>query len=896
MNSFPKQTPFLSENKPEFDYSIESLGQRFPNEQERHAFFRHQLNVWLHDPALSQREDFPQGTIDAILHLSDPPYYTACPNPFLHDTVKQWQTERPVTQEERLVGPCIDLPVSTKTDKSYTLHTYHSKIPATTLEHLIDHFCVAGDVVLDCFCGSGVTGVACANVTARGKTVRAVLLDLSPAATFITYNYLFPVEPAQLQADGNALLSQLAPLYQSLYHDERGAFEYTIYSDVFTCANCAESVTFWDGVLDVAAMQLKSNFYCTHCGAQMTKGSQSRRQASWYDSLLQGIVTQAQQVPVARKYGRELRILLPDERQQAAESRAVASRADVPVIPWPAGANLSQPKRSHGISHMHHLFTPRNLTALAHLWQAAGNYASQRQLRFAMTAFMLKTGSRLHNIGFKRGGINLAGQLPNTYYLPNLSAERHIGQLFADKLKGLAAFYAGTTALNQHQPTTVISTGSATRLDLPDNSIDYCLTDPPFGGFVHYGELNFVWEAWLGVMANRTTEAIVHEPDGKDYTAYHALMTRSFREIYRVLKPGKWLTLVFHNSKNVVWSIIQEALFQAGFIVADVRAATRGQGSYKQMTSAIAIQTDLLVSAYKPADLVEQQAKLEAGSTEGVWEFVRAHLQQLPVFVASAGKAELLSERQNYLLFDRMIAFHVQRGLTVPMSAAEFYQGLLQRFPEREGMYFLPEQAAEYDRLRMTVSEVLQLSLIITDESSAIQWLKQQLLKKPQTFQELHPQFMRELGGWQKHEKSLELLDLLEENFLRYDGKGDVPNAIHGYLSSNYKELRNRAKDDAELQAKAKDRWYVPDPNKATDLEKLRDKTLLREFEEHRTTKQKQLKVFRLEAVRAGFKKAWQDRNYATIVAVAEKIPESVLQEDAKLLMWYDQALTRTGQ
>ena len=87
-----------------------------------------------------------------------------------------------------------------------------------------------------------------------------------------------------------------------------------------------------------------------------------------------------------------------------------------------------------------------------------------------------------------------------------------------------------------------------------------------------------------------------------------------------------------------------------------------------------------------------------------------------------------------------------------------------------------------------------------------------------------------------------------------------------------------------------------PDPNKAGDLEKLRERTLMREFEEYRESKQKRLKVFRLEAVRAGFKKAWQERDYAVIIAVARKIPEKILQEDPKLLMWYDQALTRTGE
>jgi len=106
-------------------------------------------------------------------------------------------------------------------------------------------------------------------------------------------------------------------------------------------------------------------------------------------------------------------------------------------------------------------------------------------------------------------------------------------------------------------------------------------------------------------------------------------------------------------------------------------------------------------------------------------------------------------------------------------------------------------------------------------------------------------------------------------------------------------DIRTSGTVDPALKSKAKDRWYVPDPNKAGDLEKLRERTLLREFEEYRESKQKRLKVFRLEAVRAGFKKAWQERDYATIIAVARKISEKVLQEDPKLLMWYDQAVTR---
>jgi hypothetical protein len=91
----------------------------------------------------------------------------------------------------------------------------------------------------------------------------------------------------------------------------------------------------------------------------------------------------------------------------------------------------------------------------------------------------------------------------------------------------------------------------------------------------------------------------------------------------------------------------------------------------------------------------------------------------------------------------------------------------------------------------------------------------------------------------------------------------------------------------------AKDRWYVPDPNRARDLEKLREAALHKEFEIYKQNGSKKLKVFRLEAVRAGFGKAWHDKDYGTIIEAAKKIPETVLQEDPKLLIYYDNALDR---
>ena len=94
----------------------------------------------------------------------------------------------------------------------------------------------------------------------------------------------------------------------------------------------------------------------------------------------------------------------------------------------------------------------------------------------------------------------------------------------------------------------------------------------------------------------------------------------------------------------------------------------------------------------------------------------------------------MIAERQGYLLFDRMVAFHVQRGIAVPLSAAEFHAGLTRRFPERDGMYLSPEQASDYDRKRMEAQEVQQLEFFVSDERSAIQWVTNSTRRATQDF------------------------------------------------------------------------------------------------------------------------------------------------------------------
>jgi hypothetical protein len=362
-----------------------------------------------------------------------------------------------------------------------------------------------------------------------------------------------------------------------------------------------------------------------------------------------------------------------------------------------------------------------------------------------------------------------------------------------------------------------------------------------------------------------------------------------------VLKPGRWMTVVFSNTQAAVWNGIRTALQEAGFVIANVSALNKVQGSFNAVSNATSVKQDLVITAYKPNGGLEARFIKAGGQVDSVWDFVRTHLGYLPSVKMKGGELEFIQERDPRIIFDRMVAWFVKHGFAVPLSSQEFQAGLSQRFEPRDGMIFLPDQAAEYDKKRMQVAAAPQVEMFVSDERSAIDWLSDFLKKRPSTYSEITSEYMPVIGAAKKKGEVIpELARLLDENFIQYDGMGEVPSQIHAYLSSNHKDQRNLDKSNFALIAKAKDRWYVPDPNKAQDLEKKREKTLLKEFETYKAFTGRKIKESRLEVLRTGFRAAWASKDYTTIISVANKLPDETLQEDEKLLTLYDLALTRT--
>ena len=832
-------------------------------------------------------EGFPIGSDEDVIALSDAPYYTACPNPFVGEYILENGTPYEETTDNYQCEPFTSDVSEGKHDPLYMVHSYHTKVPYKAIMRYILHYTKPGDVVFDGFCGTGMTGVAAQlcgdrkNCFEVGETNEdniglrhAVLVDLSPEATFIARNYNSHVDILKFKQTADDILRELQKecgwVYETAESEgssRKGTINYTIWSEVFICPHCSKEVVYWDAAVEKDKEKSIKKPLCPYCHAELQKAGCEKSMVSVWDEQAGEVSSQAKSVPIRIAYsiGGKRYTKTPD-----ADDLATIDKINSMNIGYWYPSDLMMNKGSEwgdqfragyhvGITRVNHFYYKRNLYVLAKCndcIEKVEDKSIQSLLKFWMSSIY----SRSHKLNrYMPDHHRHVGPLSGTLYIPYFQAEINIISLLQDKLDSILN-------ISEIPDYSCISTQSATDLsNIEDGVIDFVFVDPPFGDNLQYSELNFIQESWLKVETNNKAEAIMNNSQGKKLLEYQELMERSFSEFYRILKPNHWITVEFHNSKNAVWNSLQEALQKAGFIIADVRTLDKQKGTTKQLSYTSTVKQDLVISAYKPMNSFSKEFRLKAGTEETAWSFVRQHLANVPTVVDSDGngKLDIVAERQAFLLFDRMVSYHILQGLAVPLSATDFYKGLDERFLKRDGMYFLSNQVNEYDMARSTMEvESIQLSLFVSDEKSAIGWLYQQLDENSgygrMTYQELQPKFMQELKAVDKREKMPELMEILEENFLKDDdGK-----------------------------------WYIPDLTKSGDLAKLREKNLLKEFQSYLESKGK-LKVFRSEAIRAGFSKLWKDKDYAAIVAVAERLPEQTIQEDPNLLMYYDISLSR---
>jgi len=694
-----------------------------------------------------------------------------------------------------------------------------------------------------------MTGIA-AQMVGR----RAVLCELSPAAAFIAYNYNTPVDVELFEREAKRILAEVEAecgwMYETRHTDGRvGRINYTVWSDVFLCPYCGEEIVFWDAAVDHDAGKVHKNFPCSGCGAEVTKRDLARATEWVYDSVLGHEIEQAYRVPVMIRYsvGGKNYEKVPNSDDVALIAKIEASEIPYwyPAYPmmfrdgkwgdqWREGAHSD-------ITHSHHFYFKRSLWV-----QAAYVNAARRNPRFLilLTSVSVGLASKLtrYNMG-KRGNSFRSG----TLYVPSQIAEPDVIRVLRSKLRNIKQMSAGA----QERFAVLTVQSSSDLRNIPNESVDYVFTDPPFGDNLVYAELNFLAESWLRVFTNERQEAIISPTQRKELEDYRQLMFACFSEAHRILKPGRWITVEFHNSKASVWNAIQESLSRAGFIVAQVVVLDKKQGSYNQVLAPGAVKNDLVINAYKPRAGFSQRFLSQAGQGLEA-EFVRQHLAQLPV-AANV-------ERSKEMLYSKYLAYYVQHGYQVAYNSQQFYRTLPQwGFKELDGYWFADEaQANEYETRKAKRSRPRgkaarkQSVLFISDERSARQWLWN-LMERPMTYDEIYTAFVKAL---QTPEDQLpEPMTMLEEGFVRTDGQ-----------------------------------WKRPDALTQAELEARRQARLLRQFEEYLKTGRagQRLKEVRKEALVVGFTEAYRAGRFQDILTVGRRLPKRLLESSPDLFDFID--------
>ena len=871
---------------------VTCLGMEFENDESRRAYFREELRKKL--PELRKIEGFPVGEDDDIINLSDPPYYTACPNPWLNDFIAEWEKEKKQLEREgkrkkdfEVKEPYASDVSEGKNNPVYTAHTYHTKCPHPAIMRYILHYTQPGDIVFDGFAGTGMTGVAaaaCSNsqdaIAARinGEWQKefghrpnwgarhAVIGDLSPYATNIAYFYNTPVDIRQLQSEVKRIQQEMEDECGWMYTTTNskgepiGRISFVVWSDLMVCPSCGKEYIFWNQAFDKKNNCILDEFHCPHCHAIQSKKTARVATETYYDEALQETKTRVKQVPVivVGKAGNEKIQRGPNSYDSNILKKIdeIHTEGFIPNGALPEGGE-TQRNVERGITHVHHFYTRRNLIALSTLYSKIEASPMVHALRFMFTG-MLILSSNMNRVRvsnpYNRGKGNLSG----TLYVPGVPTETSIIDQIGERFKTMSNAISELSQIRANAQ----YVGSADCLTIHDNTIDYIFTDPPFGANLNYSELNSLPEPWLRVITNNAHEAIENTAQGKNAQFYLNMMSACFSEYYRVLKPGKWMTVEFSNTSAAVWNSIQQSLTSAGFVVANVAALDKKQGSFKAVTTTTAVKQDLVITCYKPSD--ELTNKLVAGNAkkDNVWDFITEHLAHLPVHIERGNATTTVVERSPKILYDRLISYYVQHGYQIPMDAQEFQAGLRERFIERDGMYFTAPQAAEYEEKRKHTTDFVPMGLIVSDEANGIEWLKLQL-REPKTYQEISPEWMQAVNGLKKGDVLPELNDILEENFIE-DETGH---------------------------------WHVPDLEKQMDLEKLKHKSLMKEFNLYKEMAQKpraRIKEVRVEALREGFKQCFKDKDFATILLLGDKIPQNILTEDEVLLQYYDIAQMRS--
>jgi hypothetical protein len=250
-------------------------------------------------------------------------------------------------------------------------------------------------------------------------------------------------------------------------------------------------------------------------------------------------------------------------------------------------------------------YSPRNLRAIAFILENIKKHFDghiKDALLFALEAISMNM-SKLQ--GYSENPMFPNNMMKGTLYTPPIWREYNVLSWLEGKIRNLVAGYKAINSERIKRRAIMISTQSACDLSqIPSNSIDYVFTDPPYSYKIQFGELNFIWEGWLGLLDDwKDDEIIVNDVREQGELEWADKMRLAMAECYRVLKPGRCISLCYHDSSEGTWAAVQDIMAECGFIVEDAAHAVfidTDRKSWKQIVADKVTKRDLVLNYRKP--------------------------------------------------------------------------------------------------------------------------------------------------------------------------------------------------------------------------------------------------------------------------------------------------------
>jgi predicted RNA methylase len=611
---------------------------------------------------------------------------------------------------------------STRNGPIFNAHSYPTKINTTAIVPFILAHTKPGDIVFDGFAGTGATGLAvalCSNPDIKlqesvegilGEIAwgprNCILYDISELATFTARMLLDPPDPKVFEVAARAMLAFLQADWGWMYEarddtSSLGVIRHTLWTDHVICPRCSHASTFWDLAVDLLPASIAATAQCSQCQHNFDVISAERVTEMYWDDVLHQNCSRRKRTSVF-VYGRSRgsswkRTITEADIELLERINGTPIPPNVPVAPMLATGEdrwgeLYRAGYHFGITHLHHFYTRRNLLAIAAAWQAAEAYTDQIRdaLRFWISSYNASHSTLMTRVVCKESSQDfvVTSAQPATLYISSLPVEKNVFAGLLTKLKPIEAAFRTTRG---HSSTINVHCASSLKLDIPESSVDYIFTDPPFGDNIQYAEVNFINEAWLGKITNAGEEVIISSHQGKTVHTYQALLTQAFAEAFRILKPAHYMTVVFHSTRPAIWDAVRRAWETAGFQVVRSSILDKTQASFKQVTTEGAVRGDPVILLQKPVitKVSEKDASTgdaeEIATTQDPWQVISDRLRQLD------GHDAFVVGRTRQRLYSHLITYYVERGQSVPLDAGSFFTGLDRHFQRRGEYYYITD-------------------------------------------------------------------------------------------------------------------------------------------------------------------------------------------------------------